>query len=123
MGPVEQRSTVTLDMCLRHARMNPSTDDDGTLDILVSAIKKMADDLCCNPFVLEDEDGEPILDEAGDRQPQPIPPTVELWIMRKFARINEYRLSGNNDVSIYNAGQIKLDRHDYVELLNDMKFR
>ena len=123
MGAIKSRSKVTVSNCMKFAHLNDS-DQDCRLEyqLMLDAIKELADDYCDNPFILEDEDGDPVLDDDENEQPQDIPSYVELWIMRKFARINEYRLSGNNKLNTADIGSIHLDSRDWAELINAVKF-
>ena len=121
VGAIKDRSKITVSNCLKFAHLN---DQDCKIEyqLMLDAIKELADDYCDNPFILEDEDGEPILDDNEAEQIVPIPSYIELWIMRKFARVNEYRMSGNNTLSTADIGSVSLDSRDWAELINAVKF-
>lgn len=132
MGAIKDRSLVTLQNCLSHSRANEvlSTGelnlgeeyDTFVLDIMLDGIKEQADHFCANEFIKEDECGDPVLDGEGKAQELPIPAAVELWILRKFSRVYEHRIAGNNEVNFVDIGSIKLDDRDHVELTPAKKF-
>jgi hypothetical protein len=121
VGAVVDRSIITLESCLRHAKYNAPSET-FELELMLQAIKEQAEYICQNNFVLEDSAGEPILDDDGTEQPQAIPIVVELWIMRKFTRLLEYRIAGANDVNVSDLGSIRLEESDWKELLPVIKF-
>lgn len=124
MGAIKDRSTITVEHCLTHCRMAPTTDATELFiyGMMLDSIKEAADHICDNPFVVEDEDGCPVLDEDGEQQPVAVPSVVELWILRKFAKINEYRLAGDNNNNMDGLGSITIDKRDWKELTPAMKF-
>lgn len=125
MGAVRDRSVMGLTEAKAYARAQTGMDcaiEDIVLSIILDAAKERADYICQNPFVQEDDKGEPILDANGNTLPLPIPMEVELWVLRKFVRNYTYRVSGNNKEQAADVGNFDPDKEDWRELITFIKF-
>ena len=124
MGAIKDRSRMGLAEAKTYAKDQNQECGAGdlVLSLILEAAKERADYICQNPFCLEDEDGEYVLDENGNRIPQPIPIEVELWILRKFVKNSRFRMVGNNDENQFDIGSVKMDNEDWRELGSYIKY-
>ena len=124
MGAVKIRSVMGLAEAKTYARaQNVSCEsNDLVLMLILEAAKERADYICQNPFIQEDEKGEPIKDSNGNVIPEPIPIGVELWVLRKFVKDYSYRVAGNNKENAADVGSIDPDKEDWRELVSYIKF-
>ena len=116
MGAIADRSIVDLESACKFAGLITNDCDAIWLEILLGGVKDLADGLCQNKFVKENEFEVPILDDDGNEQELNIPNGVEMWVLRKFARVARYRISGSNEVVDVEDSSIKPDRRDWTEL-------
>lgn len=124
MGAIKDRSVTVLRDCTTYGRLDYPTDEDtlAVLNRVLVAVKELGDFICSNKFVLEDEDGKPIKDSNNEFTEVDIPMLVEVWIMRKFVTLTEYRLSGKNKLTLADIGAIVPDKRDHAELQPYIKY-
>lgn len=121
MGAIKDRSVVEVEQAINFSKVDAGYDCDGfIMSLILDGVKEAADYVCQNRFVLR-EDGayfgtDIIYDDDGEEQPIDIPAGVEMWILRKFARIVQYPMAGNNLVTDAEIGSVKLDARDWAEL-------
>lgn len=124
MGAIKDRSVTTLEDCLNYARLDSPEDEltEKVLNRVLTGIKELGDFICNNLFVQEDSDGEPVLDDNYAMTEVDIPMLVEVWVMRKFVSLTEYRISGKNNITLSDIGAIVPDKRDFAELQPYIKY-
>lgn len=120
MGAIKDRSVVDLDMAAEFACIPVSRCNSTMLGFILDGIKESADSVCQNRFIKREGGAyyatKPIYDDDGNEQDDDIPSGVEAWILRKFARCVQFKMSGNNSVTNFEIDSVKLDARDWAEL-------
>lgn len=110
MGPIAERSKVTLDVIKRYLGLSTETDchgdveEDRDLKAMLVEAKDLADEYCDNSFI----------DAAG--REAPIPPRVDRWVKSTVARWYQLRENGKQSEAIPGVGDSTWGPVDYTGL-------